>query len=536
MKQCKLCGSTYDDRVDFCFRDGTPLARMEAAPTSVTSESDPGVETAPATEEFDAPAPFMMLQSGRQPAPEPSSAAEDLPTFAPPPGVEMPSTEGDAGASEDQEAAALPEPLAEGPAWALQPPAAEDEEATLAGLPPASTQGISMPLPPPPAQGADEDLDSATPISAAMITIPNFEPARVVLPAVTEMPPGEALPPIEPTAQNAGLKPLPPAETLLPPGPVVVVAPPAAPAPASAPAEEESFDFPSAGAEASEEAAAPPQKKSGAGVLVLVGVGIAALIGIGLFLSRGGEQKPVAEAPAEPKSAPAEAAPVAPPEPPPVEPAPAEPAAAEPAAAAPEAAPSAPTTPTTPTTPKPDGAPKPAATTARTAAPTTTTTTTTTTAAVDASSPWGASAPAAERGKLSVISTPAGARVYVDDKQVGQTPLSTDLDFGLYIIRLELDGYRATSQTLRMKDATASLSFALDAVPITGQVNLFGLAAGAEVWLGERKLGALPVSTRLEEGTHTFRVVLPDGSTFSQTREIRFSNPGQPVTVTLTGS
>ena len=27
MKVCKLCGSSYDDRVDFCFRDGTPLGK-----------------------------------------------------------------------------------------------------------------------------------------------------------------------------------------------------------------------------------------------------------------------------------------------------------------------------------------------------------------------------------------------------------------------------------------------------------------------------------------------------------------------------
>jgi len=139
------------------------------------------------------------------------------------------------------------------------------------------------------------------------------------------------------------------------------------------------------------------------------------------------------------------------------------------------------------------------------------------------------------RGRLSVASTPAGAKVYLDDKQIGQTPLSADVDYGVYIVRLELDGYRATSQTLKMDGPTAALNLALNAVPVSGQVNLFGLVPGSVVWLGERKLGALPVSTRLEEGTQTFRVVLPDGTSFTQTREIRFSTPGQPVTVTLTG-
>src|SRR5262245_55995080 len=34
MKLCPLCSSTYADRVDFCFRDGTPLVRDGAAGTA----------------------------------------------------------------------------------------------------------------------------------------------------------------------------------------------------------------------------------------------------------------------------------------------------------------------------------------------------------------------------------------------------------------------------------------------------------------------------------------------------------------------
>ncbi len=48
MKICSLCGSTYGDRVDFCFKDGTPLLPVEAADEAAA---------APERTELDAPDP-----------------------------------------------------------------------------------------------------------------------------------------------------------------------------------------------------------------------------------------------------------------------------------------------------------------------------------------------------------------------------------------------------------------------------------------------------------------------------------------------
>ena len=39
MKLCPLCSSTYADRVDFCFRDGTPLVR-DGAGGEIGARSD----------------------------------------------------------------------------------------------------------------------------------------------------------------------------------------------------------------------------------------------------------------------------------------------------------------------------------------------------------------------------------------------------------------------------------------------------------------------------------------------------------------
>ena len=44
MKLCPICGSTYGDRVDFCFQDGAPLVAGEADPEA--SGDAPGTPAA----------------------------------------------------------------------------------------------------------------------------------------------------------------------------------------------------------------------------------------------------------------------------------------------------------------------------------------------------------------------------------------------------------------------------------------------------------------------------------------------------------
>jgi len=66
-------------------------------------------------------------------------------------------------------------------------------------------------------------------------------------------------------------------------------------------------------------------------------------------------------------------------------------------------------------------------------------------------------------GALVVESKPAGAKVYVDNKLAGTTPLSIpNLPAGSHAIRLERDGYRRWSSSVRVVAAernrvTASL-------------------------------------------------------------------------------
>lgn len=52
-------------------------------------------------------------------------------------------------------------------------------------------------------------------------------------------------------------------------------------------------------------------------------------------------------------------------------------------------------------------------------------------------------------GVLSVITVPTGARLFVDDKLCGQSPLTLDsIDAGTHVVKAELDGYASVTRTV----------------------------------------------------------------------------------------
>ena len=54
--------------------------------------------------------------------------------------------------------------------------------------------------------------------------------------------------------------------------------------------------------------------------------------------------------------------------------------------------------------------------------------------------------------RIRVTSTPAGARVWVNDQQIGTTPVETRFTFyGGYDVRVELDGYEPIDELRRAK-------------------------------------------------------------------------------------
>ncbi len=68
---------------------------------------------------------------------------------------------------------------------------------------------------------------------------------------------------------------------------------------------------------------------------------------------------------------------------------------------------------------------------------------------------------------LLVRSTPSGAQVLVDDRQVGTTPLTIDLRPGTYRVRVSREGYPAVYRTIEVRDVPVTMDVSL----LTGELE-----------------------------------------------------------------
>ncbi len=492
MKTCSLCGTTYDDKVDFCFQDGTPLRKVESAPAVAESApADPPARPPHDTlSGLDAPDPMSALD-----APE---ATSSLASALDPTGLPDPK-----GPPNDDD-----EPFSQVP---------EDDEPVVS---PASDDtgltaplGSSMePLPEVDETGAEQDDEGLT----APLPVPEADEAV----GDPESVPFES----EDDAFSFGDSPL--------------------------PADDDGDDFiPYATTPAS--SSKMPLVLGGVALLFVLGAG-------GYFLTQSGEGD-LEPAPAAVEPPPERTPPPPPPPPPEPEPEPEPDIAAadadgegadaagpesdgglvdaavdDGAAEAAEAAAAA------------EAARKAAAREARRAEQAAliakarntgssgTSETATSTASDDGSSRELWQQPtSADEGKINVTSTPAGATVYVDGTAVGTTPTSTTVAYGSHTVKIDMDGYEGSTRSVDVQTRSLSVPFQLKAVGgATGRVNLFG-TTGSVVYDGSTKLGTIPVTAQLTEGPHTFKVVLPDGSSYSVTRNVQFPDGGRPVNIPL---
>ena len=538
MKACPLCGSTYADRVDFCFKDGAPLV---AAPDAAeTAAAAPAAEPTP-------------------PAPMPTAAPAAVePHTGPIPGLadesDLPEPAGLAARQQ-----ALASGAADLPTPQLLPSASGPEEgqtASVAPVEPSTAASAARPV-------DEEDLAPAEALkpSAGAFAAPTLVPQRG---DETEEVLAEAVALAAPTASGPGAQA------------------PLSDTPTLPPADEDAFfdaggsDF---GASAPFEAAEDPEeqgRRKGAPWLALALVASVLLVVGGVALLGGSEEAQTPGSPATSKPA-AQTAPAPAPPSAPVREAPVAPSAAaspEADAASQEETPAtdgrapddtppstdAPVAAVAPATPAaPAAAPEPPATsaapqaTAETepsaaprarsrgrrgraarpvpAAATEPATSTVPDASDAADSPWGAPSESGA-ATLTITSKPSGAKVFVDGAVVGTAPVSHSVTFGSHEIRAELPGYRTATQSLDAEAATQSVSVVLQPAVIMGAVNILGVT-GAQVRVDGNAIGSIPTIAQLSEGKHSFEVTPTDGAAFTRVLDIQFPGPGKAFTVDL---
>jgi hypothetical protein len=151
---------------------------------------------------------------------------------------------------------------------------------------------------------------------------------------------------------------------------------------------------------------------------------------------------------------------------------------------------------------------------------------------------------AAQAGRLTVQSTPAGADVSVNGQPRGQTPLALDLPLGRYKVAVSRAGHRTESREVTISSArpTPTMSVRLppeatrEPAPVAreaeatgqGRLEIVSRPAGARVTIDGRQVGVTPVQTSVQAGARAVRLELDGYAPWSTTVRIE---PGRPARV-----
>lgn len=118
---------------------------------------------------------------------------------------------------------------------------------------------------------------------------------------------------------------------------------------------------------------------------------------------------------------------------------------------------------------------------------------------------------AAQQRAVKVTSTPAGAMVYVGDKEqgpVGVTPLLIKLTPGEHGLIIELAGYTPVVQQVKVpRGKGPAIEVAVTLTPAIGVLIITGdVALGAVVRIDDQERGKAPLRVELEAGAHHVQV------------------------------
>jgi len=123
------------------------------------------------------------------------------------------------------------------------------------------------------------------------------------------------------------------------------------------------------------------------------------------------------------------------------------------------------------------------------------------------------------KGKLTVFSEPRDARVLLDGRDLGRTPVSLEVEAGPYTLKLTKEGYKPHEEPLSLPaDKETRTRIALRSTQ--GTLDVTSTPPGATVEIGGTPRGQTPLTLALEEGTYPLRLRLPRHRTATRQAEI----------------
>ena len=102
--------------------------------------------------------------------------------------------------------------------------------------------------------------------------------------------------------------------------------------------------------------------------------------------------------------------------------------------------------------------------------------------------------------KLTVTSVPEGATVWADDRELGRTPLETELDAGRYTLALLHPEYRRFESPITVKAGEPQVVGPIELGMPDGRLTVTSRPAGADVSLGGSYRGRTPVTIGVPPG------------------------------------
>jgi len=150
--------------------------------------------------------------------------------------------------------------------------------------------------------------------------------------------------------------------------------------------------------------------------------------------------------------------------------------------------------------------------------------------ATDATNPWSTATTQPQTGKVTVSSAPVGATFFVDSQLRGTSPLTVDVPFGHHTVRVEMDGYVPQERGISVQSGTVFVDFTLEkaVAPTTGKLTVHtNPQPGATLYVDGTSRGKTPITLDINPGVHTLRVELAGFPTKEETIDLTSLQPGE---------
>jgi len=120
------------------------------------------------------------------------------------------------------------------------------------------------------------------------------------------------------------------------------------------------------------------------------------------------------------------------------------------------------------------------------------------------------------KGTIEIVSTPAGAEVYVDGEYQGITPLNITVSPGAHSVQLTRPGYEDYSTTVTV-EAGKTVILTVSLTPKPGTLVVDSTPSGASVYVDGSYQGTTPLTVKVQPGPHEVNVTLKGYEPYTKT-------------------